>query len=125
MMNIMSTCKPGPDKTSTCTTLQRSVVIKVQCCIWRGYQLRLLCLAGICILCKSVASYKVLVFCIVFNIILLHLAMVFMFYPTRLLLVSQQTRDNEPMLGQCWADVVDGGPTLTQHWFNVACLLGY
>ena len=28
------------------------------------------------------------------------------------------------MLGQCWADVVDGGPTLSQHWFDVSCLLG-
>ena len=28
------------------------------------------------------------------------------------------------MLGQCWADVVDGGPTFTQHWFNVSCFLG-
>ena len=37
---------------------------------------------------------------------------------------TQQTRDIEPMLGQCWTDVVDGGPALTQHWFNVSCLLG-
>ena len=22
------------------------------------------------------------------------------------------------MLGQCWADVGDGGPTLAQHWVN-------
>ena len=28
------------------------------------------------------------------------------------------------MLGQCWAAVFDVGPTLTQHWFNVSCLLG-
>ena len=35
----------------------------------------------------------------------------------------RQTRDIEPMLGQCWADVVDGGPAMTQHWFNVSCLL--
>ena len=28
------------------------------------------------------------------------------------------------MLGQCWADVIDGEPTLNQHWFNVSCLLG-
>ena len=27
-------------------------------------------------------------------------------------------------LGQCWTDVVDGGPALTQHCFNVSCLLG-
>ena len=27
------------------------------------------------------------------------------------------------MLGQCWTDVVDCGPTLTQHWLNVSCLL--
>ena len=28
------------------------------------------------------------------------------------------------MLIRCWADVVDGGPTSTQHWFNVSFLLG-
>ena len=28
-------------------------------------------------------------------------------------------RDVEPMLGQCWADVGDGGPALTRHWFIV------
>ena len=37
---------------------------------------------------------------------------------------SQQTRDIKPMLGQCLADVVDGGPTLYQQWFNVSCFLG-
>ena len=37
---------------------------------------------------------------------------------------TQLTRDIEAMLGQCWADVVDGGPALTQHWFNVSCLMG-
>ena len=35
----------------------------------------------------------------------------------------QQTRDIDKMLDQCWASVVDGGPTLVQHLFNVACLL--
>ena len=35
----------------------------------------------------------------------------------------QQMRGIEPMLGQCWAAVVDGGPTLTQYWVNVSCLL--
>ena len=39
-------------------------------------------------------------------------------------LPPQQTRDIKLMLGLCWADVVDGGPTSTQHWFNVSCLLG-
>ena len=28
------------------------------------------------------------------------------------------------MLDQFWGDVVDGEPTLIQHWFNVSCLLG-
>ena len=28
------------------------------------------------------------------------------------------------MLFQCWPSVVDGGPTLKHHWFNVLCLLG-
>ena len=39
--------------------------------------------------------------------------------------LSQQTRDVEPMLGRCWASVVDAGPTSTQHWFHVLflCLL--
>ena len=41
-------------------------------------------------------------------------------FPTK----PQQTPDIEQMLVQCWADVVDGGPTLNQHWFNVSCLLG-
>ena len=37
---------------------------------------------------------------------------------------AQQTRYIEPGLGYCWVDVADGGPTLTQHWVNVSCLLG-
>ena len=38
--------------------------------------------------------------------------------------LAQQTRYIEPILSQCWADVVDGGPTLRQHcWFNVLCML--
>ena len=37
---------------------------------------------------------------------------------------TKKTRDIEPMLSQCWADVVESGPTLNQHWFNVSCLLG-
>ena len=36
----------------------------------------------------------------------------------------QQTRDIEPMLGQCWTDVVDGGPTLIQHCFNIPSNIG-
>ena len=36
----------------------------------------------------------------------------------------QQTRDVDPMLNWCWASVVDGGATSTQHWVNVSCLLG-
>ena len=28
------------------------------------------------------------------------------------------------MSGQCWANVVDGGPTLVKHWVDVSCLLG-
>ena len=27
-------------------------------------------------------------------------------------------------VGQCWPAVYDVGPTLTQHWLNVSCLLG-
>ena len=29
------------------------------------------------------------------------------------------------MVDQCWANVVDGGPTLVKHWVDVLCLLGY
>ena len=36
--------------------------------------------------------------------------------------LSQQARDVEPMLVQCWATVCDAGPTLNQHWFNASCL---
>ena len=38
--------------------------------------------------------------------------------------ISQQTRDVDPTLVQCWADVVDGGTTLSQHWVSLSCLLG-
>ena len=34
------------------------------------------------------------------------------------------TREVEPILFLCWADVEDGGPTLKQHWLNLSCLLG-
>ena len=38
----------------------------------------------------------------------------------------KQTRDVDPMLFQCWADVEYGGPTLIktvkQHWFNILFL---
>ena len=37
---------------------------------------------------------------------------------------TQQTRDIELMLFQCWPAVYDIGPTLNQHLFNVSCLLG-
>ena len=38
---------------------------------------------------------------------------------------SQQTRDVDPMLIQCWSSVYDAGPPLNQHRVNVSCLLGY
>ena len=31
----------------------------------------------------------------------------------------------ELMLVERWSSVVDGGPTLSQHLYNVLCLLGY
>ena len=36
---------------------------------------------------------------------------------------SYQAHDVEPMLLYCWATVCDAGPTLSQHWLNVPCLL--
>ena len=39
------------------------------------------------------------------------------------LILAQPCRPKRPMLVQCWADVVDGGLTLTRHWVNVSCLL--
>ena len=41
------------------------------------------------------------------------------------ILDSQQTRGIYPMVEQCWANVVDGGPTLLKHWVDVSCLLGW
>ena len=32
---------------------------------------------------------------------------------------SPETKDIHPILGQCWASVVDGGLTLIHHWMNV------
>ena len=36
---------------------------------------------------------------------------------------SQQTRDVEPMLVQCWPTVCNSSPTSNQHWFDALCLL--
>ena len=32
-------------------------------------------------------------------------------------------RYTDPMLVQCWSIVCDAGPTLSQHWIIVSCLL--
>ena len=37
---------------------------------------------------------------------------------------SQQARDVDPMLVQCWPTVCNAGPASNQHWFNASCLLG-
>ena len=37
---------------------------------------------------------------------------------------TQQTRHMRSMADQCWADVVDGGPTLVRHWVHASYLLG-
>ena len=37
---------------------------------------------------------------------------------------TQQTRDIDLMLVQCWATVYDAGPTLDQHRVDDSCLLG-
>ena len=50
--------------------------------------------------------------------------LVMLFFLSCLSAGAQQTRGIEPMLGQCWAAVPDGDPTLTQHWLNGSCLLG-
>ena len=39
-------------------------------------------------------------------------------------ITTQQTRHINPMVVQCWASVVDGGPALDHHWVDVSCLLG-
>ena len=39
-------------------------------------------------------------------------------------LVFAGIQDIEPILGQSCAAVYDVVPTLTQHWFNISCLLG-
>ena len=40
-------------------------------------------------------------------------------------LTTQQTRDIDPMMDQCWASVVDGGTTLVQHWVDFSWFAGY
>ena len=37
---------------------------------------------------------------------------------------ARRTRDVELILVWRWSSVVDGGPTLSQRWFGVACQLG-
>ena len=38
---------------------------------------------------------------------------------------SQQTTEVHQMLFLCWTSVVDGGPTLKQHWFNTSCFMAW
>ena len=38
---------------------------------------------------------------------------------------SQETRYTYPMFDQCWANVVDSGPTLVKLWGGASCLPGY
>ena len=37
----------------------------------------------------------------------------------------QQTCEIGPTLVYCWANVVDGGPTVNQRWADVSCLVGH
>ena len=37
--------------------------------------------------------------------------------------ITQQTRDIDPILIQCWASVEDDGPVLIQEWVDVFCTL--
>ena len=37
--------------------------------------------------------------------------------------LPQQTGDIRPALVYCWANVVDGDPTVNQRWNSVSCLL--
>ena len=37
---------------------------------------------------------------------------------------SQQTRHIYPVFSQCWANVLDGGPTLDKNWVDVSFLGG-
>ena len=39
-------------------------------------------------------------------------------------MAAKQARDVVPVLGQCWASVVDGGLAMAQHWDSVSCLPG-
>ena len=41
------------------------------------------------------------------------------FNPCAAKTTAEKTQDIDPML-----DIVDGGPTLVQHWVDVSCLLG-
>ena len=38
--------------------------------------------------------------------------------------ITQTLRSKQEGLAQCWANVVDDGPTLYRHWLNDSCLLG-
>ena len=38
--------------------------------------------------------------------------------------LHSKTRHVDPMLDYCWPSVVDGGPTLVEHWVNKLCFMG-
>ena len=39
--------------------------------------------------------------------------------------IPQQTQEADPMLGEWWVSVTDSGPTLSQHWISIFCILLY
>ena len=38
--------------------------------------------------------------------------------------MQYQRPGKHDILKQCWASLADGGPALSQPWFNLPCLLG-
>ena len=72
-----------------------------RCCQFIGLQVVFECFVKL-----SISCYALHCFCISIRV-------------SCITVKPSRTRDIDPMLDQCWASVVDGGPTLVQHWVDV------
>ena len=81
--------------------------------IWDVYNLwRRITHNNVCDLVHTCASIKIISFLFMHN-----------WTTAYSLLFAQRTQEVKSIQVQRWSSVVDGGPTLNQHWFNVLCLL--
>ena len=53
----------------------------------------------------------------------LYVPLIYLLLSSAFYLACGQTRDDDPILGQCWPTIYDDEPTLAQYWVTVSCLM--